>query len=695
MLLSQDIKYMKGVGPMRAALLAAEDIRSVGDLVTTYPYRYVDRSRTYMIRELRGDMPYVQVRGRIQYFSVEGAGRKKRLTASFTDGAGVMELVWFRSIQSVEKRYKVGVEYVAFGVPQLFGGHWSIAHPELDEPQAPAVQAAFAPLYHTSERMKRAGVTSKFIENLVRSALSDLGENIPETLPPYILRSRGLCSRAKALHDVHAPASLDDLQAARRRLKFEELFYIQLALLDYADKRQSHSAGQRFTKIGESFLSFYQFHLPFALTGAQKRVTHEIYDDMRSGRQMNRLLQGDVGSGKTVVALMAMLIAIDNNKQVCLMAPTEILAEQHYDTIRSMLDGMPLRVDLLTSSVKGRRRQDTLDALAAGEVNILIGTHAVIEDGVVFAQLGLAVIDEQHRFGVAQRAALWTKSPAPPHVLVMTATPIPRTLAMTVYGDLSVSVLDELPPGRKPVLTKLIAGSHHDELFNLLSSEIGKGHQAYYVYPLIKENEKMDLRDLENGYEMLCEVFPKLRIAYVHGKLRPDAKNEVMARFAAGEVDILVATTVIEVGVNVPNATVMVVEGAQRFGLSQLHQLRGRVGRNADQAYCILVAPDNISGDTRKRMDIMTATNDGFRIAEEDLRLRGPGDLQGTMQSGIPFNLKIASLATDGAMLEEARRLAHEVISADPGRNHSYNDILWRELRSRRGVSDIKWEEIS
>lgn len=695
MLFSQDIKYLKGVGPNRAKLLSSElSISTVGDLLTTYPYRYIDRSKIYAIGELRSGMQYVQVKGKIVYFETEGEGRRKRIKALFSDGAGMMELVWFNCIASVKKRYSVGKEYVAFGIPQLYCGRWSIAHPELEEPNADGAQAVFAPYYHTSEKMKSHGMTSKTLEKLIRGVLADAANSIPETLPTYILEQENLCSRRDAIIQIHAPQSYDLLEAARKRLKFEELFYIQLGILCYASERQARAIGQCFPRIGDAFNGFYKYHLPFNLTNAQKRVLREIRADVGSGKQMNRLLQGDVGSGKTIVALMAMLMAIDNNRQVCLMAPTEILAEQHYETITKMLEGMPIRVDLLTSSIKGKRRKDTLDALASAEVNILIGTHAVIEDNVVFARLGMAVIDEQHRFGVAQRASLWTKSAAPPHVLVMTATPIPRTLAMTVYGDLNVSVLDELPPGRKPVLTKRVEDWQRSELYRMLDNEISKGHQVYYVFPLIKENEKMDLRDLENGYDTLCKRFPNRRVAFVHGRLGADDKNYVMEQFAAGEIDILVATTVIEVGVNVPNATVMVIEGAQRFGLSQLHQLRGRVGRNADQAYCFLLTPGKLSGDTRKRIDIMTSTNDGFRIAEEDLQIRGPGDLQGTMQSGLPFNLKIANLVSDGAILEEARRMAHSVLSADPERNHSYNDVIWRQLKQQR-QSDISWGEIS
>lgn len=694
-ILSQDIKYLKGIGPLRAKVLYSDmSIRTIRDLLETYPYRYIDRSRTYKICELREGMSFVQIRGRIISFQAEGSGRKKHLKALFSDGQGIMELVWFRGISYIEKQYKPGVEYVAFGSPQVFGSRWSMAHPELEKPDSVQASVAFYPCYHTSGDMKRARITSKQMVDFVATALAALRVPLPETLPPYIVERKKLCSRDEAIRYIHRPRNYEQIAAAERRLKFEELFYIQLGILDYARERQERSAGQCFTRIGSLFNGFYQYHLDFALTNAQKRVLREIRADVGSGKQMNRLLQGDVGSGKTIVALMAMLMALDNNRQVCLMAPTEILAEQHYASITEQLGGMPVRVDLLTSTIKGRRRNDTLSALASGDVNILIGTHAVIEDNVVFAQLGLVVIDEQHRFGVAQRAKLWLKSAAPPHVLVMTATPIPRTLAMTVYGDLNVSVLDELPPGRKPVLTRHVSAGRRVALYQKLESEIANGHQVYYVFPLIKENEKMDLRDLENGFEALKKIFPNRRLAYVHGKMSPAEKSEVMERFANGSVDILVATTVIEVGVNVPNATVMVVEEAQRFGLSQLHQLRGRVGRNAEQAYCFLVTPEKMAENTRKRIEIMVETNDGFRISEEDMRMRGPGDLQGTLQSGMPFDLRIANLATDGRILEEARALAHEVLESDPQHNRSYNDILWRQL-SRTRKHEINWSEIS
>ena len=694
-ILSQDIKYLKGIGPLRAKVLYSDmSIRTIRDLLETYPYRYIDRSHTYKICELREGMSFVQIRGRIISFQAEGSGRKKHLKALFSDGQGIMELVWFRGISYIEKQYKPGVEYVAFGSPQVFGSRWSMAHPELEKPDSVQASVAFYPCYHTSGDMKRARITSKQMVDFVATALAALRVPLPETLPPYIVERKKLCSRDEAIRYIHRPRNYEQIAAAERRLKFEELFYIQLGILDYARERQERSAGQCFTRIGSLFNGFYQYHLDFALTNAQKRVLREIRADVGSGKQMNRLLQGDVGSGKTIVALMAMLMALDNNRQVCLMAPTEILAEQHYASITEQLDGMPVRVDLLTSTIKGRRRNDTLSALASGDVNILIGTHAVIEDNVVFAQLGLVVIDEQHRFGVAQRAKLWLKSAAPPHVLVMTATPIPRTLAMTVYGDLNVSVLDELPPGRKPVLTRHVSAGRRVALYQKLESEIANGHQVYYVFPLIKENEKMELRDLENGFEALKKIFPNRRLAYVHGKMSPAEKSEVMERFANGSVDILVATTVIEVGVNVPNATVMVVEEAQRFGLSQLHQLRGRVGRNAEQAYCFLVTPEKMAENTRKRIEIMVETNDGFRISEEDMRMRGPGDLQGTLQSGMPFDLRIANLATDGRILEEARALAHEVLESDPQHNRSYNDILWRQL-SRTRKHEINWSEIS
>lgn len=693
---SVDIKFLSGVGPKRAEVLKKEaGIATYEDLLYYFPYKYIDKSRIYRISEINGNMPYIQIEGCITDFYEQGAGKGRRLCATFSDKSGSVELVWFQGAKYITDRYIKGKLYIVFGKPNLYGGKITIAHPEIEVPSDRTdTSLTLQGCYNTTEAMKKKFITSRYIHKLIETLWSNRTAPLPETLPPYIVKKYSLLSLHEAIRNIHFPKTPEMLHKAQLRLKFDELFYIQLNLLRYMNLRKRNMNGFRFSKVGNFVNSFYRECLPFDLTNAQKRVIKEIRADMGSGKQMNRLLQGDVGSGKTIVALMAMLMALDNNRQVCLMAPTEILAEQHYASITEQLDGMPVRVDLLTSTIKGRRRNDTLSALASGDVNILIGTHAVIEDNVVFAQLGLVVIDEQHRFGVAQRAKLWLKSAAPPHVLVMTATPIPRTLAMTVYGDLNVSVLDELPPGRKPVLTRHVSAGRRVALYQKLESEIANGHQVYYVFPLIKENEKMDLRDLENGFEALKKIFPNRRLAYVHGKMSPAEKSEVMERFANGSVDILVATTVIEVGVNVPNATVMVVEEAQRFGLSQLHQLRGRVGRNAEQAYCFLVTPEKMAENTRKRIEIMVETNDGFRISEEDMRMRGPGDLQGTLQSGMPFDLRIANLATDGRILEEARALAHEVLESDPQHNRSYNDILWRQL-SRTRKHEINWSEIS
>ena len=689
-----DIKFLHGVGPKRAEMLAKQlDIHSYYDLLYYFPYRYVDKSKIHRIRDIEGDMPYIQLKGRFLTFTVNGEGVRKRLNALFSDGTGTIEVVWFNRVKQIQESYHTGVDYVIFGKPTEFNRHFSISHPEVEQYRPDAPQQGFKGIYTIPETLRNRSFTSRNLQQMVTTLIAGLGR-IDETLPAHIIDRLKLMPIREALINIHIPESVEKLQKAQFRLKFEELFYLQLNILKFARNRSMSLAGFRFTRVGECFNRFYNEVLPFPLTGAQKRVIKEIRADMGSGRQMNRLLQGDVGSGKTLVALMTMLLAVDNGYQACMMAPTEILAGQHYSTISGMAQKIGVRVELLTGSTKKKERDEIHEGLMNGDVKILIGTHALIEDTVNFKNLGMAVIDEQHRFGVAQRAKMWKKNVTPPHVLVMTATPIPRTLAMTVYGDLNVSVLDELPPGRKPVHTKRVESHDRSRLFSLLENEIAHGHQVYYVFPLIKENEKMDLRDLENGYEGLCKQFPNRRIAYVHGRMSSEEKSEVMTRFANGQTDILVATTVIEVGVNVPNATVMVIEGAQRFGLSQLHQLRGRVGRNADQAYCFLVTPDKLSGDTRKRIDIMTMTNDGFKIAEEDLQIRGPGDLQGTMQSGIPFNLKIANLVTDGKLLEEARRIAHEVISSDPQHNHSYNDVIWKQLKLQRR-NDIDWEEIS
>lgn len=689
--------YLPGVGPRRKEILEKElHIRSWQDLLEYYPYKYVDRSRIYAIRELSADMPYVQIKGRILSFELfETSPRKKRIVAHFTDGHDVCDLVWFQGTQYVTKNYKVGIEYVVFGKPSIYGGRFQFSHPDIDEAAKLELSSmGMQPYYVTTERMKKAGMTSRSIERLTKTLVDIISQKLPETLPPYITEPLHLVSRDDALRWVHYPKDAQQMQKARFRLKFEELFYVQLNILRYASDQRRKYRGYVFERVGREFNDFYRNHLPFSLTGAQKRVMHEIRADMRSGRQMNRLLQGDVGSGKTLVALMAMLIAIDNGYQACIMAPTEILAEQHYQTICRMLRGMDITVGLLTGMVKGKKREALFDSLANGQLNILVGTHAVIEDPVRFARLGLAVVDEQHRFGVAQRAKLWQKSENPPHILVMTATPIPRTLAMTIYGDLDVSIIDELPPGRKPVETIHKYDNQMASVYAGVRRQIQRGRQAYIVYPLIKESEKIDLKNLEQGFETLKQVFPEFRLSKVHGKMKSAEKDEEMNRFVKGDTQILVSTTVIEVGVDVPNASVMVILDAQRFGLSQLHQLRGRVGRGADQSYCILVTNYKLSADTKKRIDIMCDTNDGFEIAEADLRFRGPGDLEGTQQSGIAFDLKIADIARDGQIIQLARDKAQQIIDADPTCSSPEYDILWNRLKELR-KTNINWSAIS
>ena len=693
---TRDIKYLTGVGPQRAAILNKEvGIYSLHDLLYYFPYKYVDRSRIYTIREIDGSMPYIQLKGEILSFESVGEGRQHRLVAHFSDGTGIIDLVWFQGIKYILGRYKVHQEYIVFGRPTVFNGRFNIAHPDMDaaadvKPSAMGMR----PYYNTTEKMKRSSLNSHAIEKMMASVVQLLREPLPETLSPAILAANHLMPLTEALVNIHFPGNADLLRRAQYRLKFEELFYVQLNILRYAHDRQRRYRGFVFGKVGDIFNTFYTRNLPFALTGAQKRVLKEIRHDLGSGRQMNRLLQGDVGSGKTLVALMTMLIALDNHYQACLMAPTEILANQHYDTIRELLYGMDVRVELLTGSVKGKRRQAILDGLLTGEVDILIGTHAVIEDTVNFASLGLVVIDEQHRFGVAQRAKLWTKNVQPPHVLVMTATPIPRTLAMTLYGDLDVSVIDELPPGRKPIATLHQFDSHRESLYRSVRKQIAEGRQVYIVYPLIKESEKIDLKNLEEGYQHVCEAFPDCTVCKVHGQMKPAEKDAEMQRFVSGEAQIMVATTVIEVGVNVPNASVMIIENAERFGLSQLHQLRGRVGRGADQSYCILVTGYKLSEDTRKRIEIMVRTNDGFEIAEADLKLRGPGDLEGTQQSGIAFDLKIADIARDGQLLQHVREVAQRVVDADPEGTLPENGVLWRQLKLLR-KTNVNWAAIS
>ena len=695
-ILDQDIQFLPNIGPKTKEILSKElGIRSYGDLLEYYPYKYVDRSKIFHISELTSDMPFVQLKGKIlSYEEVDIGKRNKMLVAHFSDGYGVVDLVWFRSAQYIIKSYKVGTEYIVFGKPSAYNGRFQFAHPDIDDASKLQIsEMGMQPFYGLTENMKKRGYTSRSIERITRNLVSILPP-LPETLPDFIVNRLHLVSRDAALRMIHYPHSHQEMQKAQVRLKFEELFYVQLNILRYASDQRRKYRGYIFNRIGDIFNGFYAHHLPFELTGAQKRVMHEIRADMCSGRQMNRLLQGDVGSGKTLVALMTMLIALDNGYQACLMAPTEILAEQHLQTIRDFLQGMDIRVELLTGIVKGKKRKEILDGLATGDIQILIGTHAVIEDPVAFHRLGVAVIDEQHRFGVAQRAKLWAKSENPPHVLVMTATPIPRTLAMTIYGDLDVSVIDELPPGRKPILTLHKFDNQLTSLYQSIRRQINLGRQVYIVFPLIKESEKMDLKNLEEGYETLKQAFPEFRLSKIHGRMKSAEKEAEMEQFVKGKTQILVATTVIEVGVNVPNASVMVILDAQRFGLSQLHQLRGRVGRGCDQSYCILVTNYKLSEETRKRIDIMCDTNDGFRIAEADLKLRGPGDLEGTQQSGMAFDLKIANIARDGQLVQLARTEAQAIIDADPQCEHPQNSLLWNRLRELK-KTHINWAAIS
>lgn len=697
-ILEQDIKYLPGVGPKRKAILEKEaNIATWGDLLEYYPYKYVDRSRIYRIIDLQGDLPFVQLKGKILSFEEFAMSpRKKWVVAHFSDGTGIADLVWFQGTQYVYKNYKVNEEYIVFGRPTIYGGRYQFAHPDIDKvADIQLLEMGMQPYYMTTERMKKSGLQSHAIEKLTKTLVDKLGENdLPETLPPYITGPLHLISRAEAMAKIHYPKSLDDVQRAQLRLKFEELFYVQLNILRYANDRKRKYQGYVFNHVGPQFHHFYKNNLPFELTNAQKRVMHEIRKDMTTGRQMNRLVQGDVGSGKTLVALMSMLIAIDNGYQACMMAPTEILAEQHFATIKKFLGGMDVRVELLTGMVKGKKRNEVFHGLLTGEVHILVGTHAVIEDNVRFSHLGMAVVDEQHRFGVAQRAKLWGKSERPPHILVMTATPIPRTLAMTIYGDLDVSVIDELPPGRKPIQTIHQYDNQMTSLYQSIRKQIQQGRQVYIVFPLITESEKIDLKNLEAGFESLCTIFPDFKLSKVHGKMKPKEKDVEMQKFSRGETQILVATTVIEVGVDVPNASVMVILDAQRFGLSQLHQLRGRVGRGAEQSYCILVTSHKLSKETRRRIDIMCETCDGFQIAEADLKLRGPGDLEGTQQSGIAFDLKIADIARDGQIIQLARDEAQKIIEADPLCEKTEYSLLWNRLNELR-KTNINWASIS
>lgn len=693
---TRDIKYLQGVGPQRATMLNKElNVFSLRDLLYYFPYKYVDRSRLYYIHEIDGNMPYIQLKGQILSFETMGEGRQRRLVAHFSDGTGVIDLVWFQGIKYLMGKYKAHEEYIVFGKPTVFNGRINVAHPDIDPAKDLSLSGmGLQPYYNTTEKMKRSGLNSHALGKLVANAFALLQGTMPETLSRKIMDDHHLVSLDEALRNIHFPQNPDKLRKAQYRLKFEELFYIQLNILRYAKDRQRKFRGLYFERVGEIFNTFYSQNLPFQLTGAQKRVIKEIRKDMGSGRQMNRLLQGDVGSGKTLVALMSMLIALDNGYQACMMAPTEILAAQHYETVKQLLFGMDVRVELLMGSVKGKKRDEILKGLLTGEVQILIGTHAVLENTVNFSSLGMVVIDEQHRFGVAQRAKLWAKNTNPPHVLVMTATPIPRTLAMTLYGDLDVSVIDELPPGRKPIQTIHQFDNRRPSLYAGIRKQIGEGRQIYIVYPLIKESEKMDIKNLEEGYEQVCAEFPECNVCKVHGQMKPAEKDAEMQRFVNGEAQIMVATTVIEVGVNVPNASVMVIENAERFGLSQLHQLRGRVGRGADQSYCILVTSYKLAEETRKRLEIMVQTCDGFEIAEADLKLRGPGDLEGTQQSGVAFDLKIADIARDGQLLQYVREVASDILEKDPMGVLPENEVLWKRLQALR-KTNVNWAAIS
>lgn len=694
---TRNIKYLPGVGEQRATLLNRElGIHSLNDLLYYFPYKYIDRSKVFKVSELGGQLQHVQLVGKIRSFEEMGEGASRRLVAHFTDGSAFVDLVWFRGIKFVKNKLQTGKQYVVFGKPSMFNGRVNIAHPDVDDISLLKLdQMGLQPYYNTTEKMKRSGLNSNAIAKLTSNLFQLLTSKIPETLSQDIISKHGLMSLDEALHVIHFPKNIKELQAAQYRLKFEELFFIQLNILSYSRDRQKRYVGHRFSKVGEMFNRFYHENLPFELTSAQKRVVKEIRSDVNGNSQMNRLIQGDVGSGKTLVALLSMLLAKDNGYQACMLVPTEILAEQHCATLRRMLGTLPVRVELLTGSTKQKERKPILEGLENGNVDILVGTHAILEDNVQFHNLGIVVIDEQHRFGVAQRAKMWSKNNIPPHVLVMTATPIPRTLAMTLYGDLDVSVIDELPPGRKPITTTHIFRNRTDSLYTFIRRQIDEGRQAYVVYPLIKENEKLDLKNLEDGYNQLCNIFCDYKLSKLHGKMKPKEKDEEMRRFASGETQILVSTTVIEVGVDVPNASVMVIENAERFGLSQLHQLRGRVGRGASQSYCVLVTDYKLSEDTRKRMEIMTSSNDGFEIAEADLKLRGPGDMEGTQQSGIAFDLKIANLARDEQLLQYVREVARRVIDTDPNHDNPDYRVVWERLRTIKNMKNWNWGAIS
>ena len=698
-LLNTAIEYLKGVGPQRADILKKElNIFTYDDLLLHFPFRYIDRTKFYTVADINQNSQYIQLRGKISYPQVIGDKRTKRMTATFTDEKGSIELVWFKGLKWIEKAIKPGAEYIVFGKPNYYRGIYNIPHPELEQVSnnSLTLKKSLQPVYSTSEKMKARGLDSKGVEKLTQALLEALSPaDLSENLPQEIIEKYKLTSRYNAFFNIHFPSSEDALASAQRRLKFEELFFIQIKLLNLKIDRNKNIKGFLFPELGHFFHTFYDKYLQFELTNAQKRVLKEIRKDTLEGKQMNRLLQGDVGSGKTIVALMTMLMACDNVFQACIMAPTEILAQQHYNSINDLLKDLDINISILTGSVKGKERKAVLEKLESGVLNIVVGTHALIEEHVIFKNLGMVVIDEQHRFGVAQRASLWKKNVIPPHVLIMSATPIPRTLAMTLYGDLDVSVIDELPPGRKPITT--VHKTDHDRLrvFGFIKEEIAKGRQVYVVYPLIQESETLDYKDLMDGYESIVRAFPMpdYHVSIIHGQMKADAKEYEMQRFVKGETQIMVATTVIEVGVNVPNASVMIIESAERFGLSQLHQLRGRVGRGAEQSFCILMTGEKLSNDARKRIKTMCATNDGFKIAEVDMQLRGPGDIEGTQQSGI-LNLRIADLTTDMAVLQEARKAASRILEEDPSLSNEKNQRLKLFLQQQKR-GKLSWSRIS
>ena len=697
--LSAEIKFLSGVGPKRSALFNNElNIFTFEDLLYYFPYKYIDKTKFYKIREIDHNIAFIQTRGKITRLETQGSKRKERMVAHFTDETGSIELIWFTGWKWIKESLKFDVEYIIFGKPSIFNGKLNIPHPEIEESarHEENINASMQAHYSTTEKLKSSYITSRTILKLVQNLIKLVHKDIPESLPSYLVKKLNLLSLTEALYNIHFPANPDFLKKAEYRLKFEELFYIQLKLLRQKNNRIKNTSGYLFPVVGEFLNSFYNNYLRFELTGAQKRVIKEIRQDLRTGRQMNRLLQGDVGSGKTLVALMIMLIALDNKFQACLMVPTEILANQHFFSISTLLDDIGIRIGLLTGSTKKGIRSELYSELLSGEMQILIGTHALIEENVQFRNLGLVIIDEQHRFGVAQRARLWKKNETAPHVLVMTATPIPRTLAMTLYGDLDISVIDELPPGRKPVKTFWMNESKRFQLYQFLKKQISEGRQIYIVYPLIEESTTLDYKHLEEGYLNIIEEFPGpvYKVSKVHGKMKTGERDAEMKRFIEKKSDILVATTVIEVGVDVPNATVMVIESSERFGLSQLHQLRGRVGRGSDQSFCILMSSKKVSSEAEKRIETMIRTNDGFEISEVDLQLRGPGDLEGTLQSGIPFNLKIADLGKDGQILQYSREIAQWILSKDATLKNEENIVIARQLQ-KLSKENYNWSDIS